>query len=738
MFSIKNKSACCDTMLNTIIMWLLILTVLYLLYSTNYEEIDEDFAVDHGTYSGQGYKCYANTSPLYQVVSETVPGEFNLQNVKCLGAFPLSNPQGYGAVTNNDCAPFPNYKNSYNCNKTLSSNTYKMYGADSTGNQMAPWANSESTDNIFTCNGPTTAECKSIYKNIGMKTIGESSYNCSYGNNTVPVKVSSENIVSCLTNGNNVLKGETEAQCQSLLTKSLANGTITTCTTGKVGVPCTNLYNALGLKSFAELGYSCYMIGTQNVIGLMLTNPYGFQAASYDGINPIVTDSHCTLLNFPPTSELRPIQCMTYNSPNSLCPTVFSEYNLYPTTNPLTIKQNNINQAEPLIIKDATTLYNLSTDNINALSQITGYDPNTAGGITVGLEGILNNYPVKVGCCSRLSPSENTPLNASVNVPLAPSTINPTLQKYNYQKKNLTIPAETCPANLYAGSTMCDAFYDVNCENQLANFKTLNLPVSEFSDYSPSCACYTPKLESQQQYSNNIPPKCYKDGCGTQTSYIDPVSRTNQCNLTICSSIVNLNDVSAGQGVALNNQITNSCGNFLSEIYQNNTLSPTTNTGGTSTTNNTGGTSTTPTTHNTGGTGSTPTTNNTSGTGSNPTTNNTSGNGSNPTTGGTGGSGSNPTTNNTGGTGSNPTTNNTSGTGSTQTTNNTGGSGSTQTTTNTNNTTTTPPVNNSSSNSSASSSNNSIVAYLTIGFVVFICCAIIILCLILLRRKKKE
>ena len=556
-------------------MWLLILTVLYLLYGTNYEEIDENFGVDHGTYAREGYKCANSTSPLYQVFTETDPIGVKYANIKCLGAFSSSSPN----ASSNDCIPFPNYKNSFDCNKTLSSNTYVLYGD---GKVVAPWANSGDNSTIHTCNGPFMPQCKTLYDLNKFETIGSTTSNnnsftgfaCSYGNGTVPVQ-NNNNVLTCISNGDNVLKAETKPLCENILTKTISEASLTKCDKGKVGTVCTSLYNSLGLQSFAELGYSCFMVGNQYVIGKMLANPLGFQTASYDGINPIVADSGCNLINFPPTSELKPIMCPTYNSSNPLCQTVFSEYNLYPTTNPLTITQNNINQSEPLIITDTTSLYNLSTDNINALSQITGYDPNTTEGIKTGLEGLLTNYPIKVGCCSRANANDNSALNASVNVPLSPTSTNETLKKYNYQIKNLTIPANTCPANLYSGSATCNAFYDVNCENQLANYKKLNLPLSEFSSYSPSCSCYAPKQENEQQYSNNIPPKCYKDGCGTQTSYLDPVSRTNECNLTICSSIVNLNNVTAGQGVGLNNQITNSCGNFLPEINQNNANNPT-------------------------------------------------------------------------------------------------------------------------------------------------------------------
>ena len=51
---------------------------------------------------------------------------------------------------------------------------------------------------------------------------------------------------------------------------------------------------------------------------------------------------------------------------------------------------------------------------------------------------------------------------------------------------------------------------------------------------------YLFKTELQKIYPDNTPPACYKTNCdkiNNPTAYIDPISRENQCDITVCQNI---------------------------------------------------------------------------------------------------------------------------------------------------------------------------------------------------------
>ena len=180
---------------------------------------------------------------------------------------------------------------------------------------------------------------------------------------------------------------------------------------------------------------------------------------------------------------------------------------------------------------------------------------------------ILQETALKVGCCNRNS-NDNGVQYANVRVPIDLS--NPEIAseyKYNYKFQTIKIPAGTCPIDTFKDSHICNAFYDVYCQNIFKTFSETNLPKEQLLDYAPECACYIPKTESQLYYPDGTPASCYKPGCSlTNTqAYLDTVSRNKPCNLKICQNIFNANNIVAGGNVTIDPILQNSCGEYLNQ-----------------------------------------------------------------------------------------------------------------------------------------------------------------------------
>ena len=282
-----------------------------------------------------------------------------------------------------------------------------------------------------------------------------------------------------------------------------------------------------------------------------------------------------------PTQELVNIKCENENTPSSvlpenLCKIAFDYYNLYPSTNPMVIRGKNIKQNLKNNITDISQLGVLAGNNSNYIT-----DSNTISGIQQGLDNILQEAPIKLGCCGRINPNNNSELHLSVKAPLSPSIAseNNTLKLFNYEKDIITIPAETCPNNLTPGSSDCNAFFDVYCANVIDQFNKQGLAPSLFTTYAPECACYVPKTKEQQYYPAGTPSQCFKDGCiPNSVSYLDPGSRGQTCSMTVCQNIVNTAGLSAGGSANINPTLQNNCGQYSASSGSGNTLNKESNT----------------------------------------------------------------------------------------------------------------------------------------------------------------
>lgn len=527
---------------------LIIIAIIAIIIYFKFTTSNEEFALSAPRWKDIGYVCVGNNYIAKQI-DYTDPSGMQLRKIQCLGT----------NLNATKCASFPGGRNIWACSKQIvDSSQYQLEPP----NTVSPVSNSSVVSNILVCDSNGSPGCDDLYKATALpQTYIGSGITCDLGNGTIPTKITDNKIQYLTSPTGTPVIFPSKDKCNEMIQKAYTTAPLTTCGEGKIGEKCITVYDSLGLKTFRELGYSCWKVKGKTYVGRL--KDAGFEFASYDGVYPI---ENCgNVIDFSPSKELIPINCQTYKDNNPVCPIIFDELNLYPTTNKLTIRANNINQGVPIVITNSADINKISMNNINELASINGYNPNTSSGILSGLNGMLDNYPIKVACCNRKA-NETGILNSAIHVALNPNTTNENYKKWNYELKNLSIPADTCPANLYAGSNQCNAFYDINCANQLANFRKLGLPDEQFVDYSPECACYAPKSNAEKQYSDNIPSKCYKANCGMGVSYLDPISREGQCNLTICSNIINTNDITAGGSANISNQVKNECGNFLPTI----------------------------------------------------------------------------------------------------------------------------------------------------------------------------
>ena len=233
--------------------------------------------------------------------------------------------------------------------------------------------------------------------------------------------------------------------------------------------------------------------------------------------------------------------------------------------NPLLVSGKNLNDSITNIITDENVLMQIANQNNDQLTKIDGFDPNTIAGINVGLNNVLESVPLKSGCCMR-NAGDNTARNVKVRVELEPGAIG-NLKEFGFEWKNIQIPANTCPANLYKGSPDCDTFFDVYCENVNTVFteqfgKQVDDKTNKYPNYAPDCACYAPLAIGQESYPPGIPAACYKADCAKDgtASYPDPTSRTQPCNATICSSIINTAGMKVGGEANINPTVVQECG----------------------------------------------------------------------------------------------------------------------------------------------------------------------------------
>lgn len=250
-----------------------------------------------------------------------------------------------------------------------------------------------------------------------------------------------------------------------------------------------------------------------------------------------------------------------------ICKNAYDNYNLYPSSNSFVVRGNDINMNYKNIIDNPATLSELGTKNYQVLNNIIkDYNPNDIEMTQNAFDELLKSGPLKTSCCFR-NKDDDGKRNVLVRIPLNPNeNVDSQLKKFDFKFKSLTIPENSCPVDYYSGSNECNTFFDVYCSNLVSEFNKLDLPLDNFTKYAPECACYAPKTDVQKIYPDNTPPACYKTNCDNvinPIAYVDPISRNNPCDLTICNNIFNANNIVAGGNVRIDAKLENACGSNL-------------------------------------------------------------------------------------------------------------------------------------------------------------------------------
>ena len=189
------------------------------------------------------------------------------------------------------------------------------------------------------------------------------------------------------------------------------------------------------------------------------------------------------------------------------------------------------------------------------------------------IQAKLNDYLVKTtikrACClGRAGPkSTDNSTGISVKIPIPTDykldkDINSPLKtQFKYAEKTVYVPSELCDSKWKKYEPYCDNFMNIYCANQQKVFTELNNnnfdPV-QWKLYAKECSCYAPPNPSYA----SAPRTCYMNGCadGDSGVYVDPSSRGKQCDMTICTSILNASEITSGGSTTINPTVQQNCG----------------------------------------------------------------------------------------------------------------------------------------------------------------------------------
>ena len=284
-----------------------------------------------------------------------------------------------------------------------------------------------------------------------------------------------------------------------------------------------------------------------------------------------------------PPQKINQLSCNTTFDPNNIaktlkfndgpnfinsktCQNIFTNYNLYPTNNPLAVIGSDINTNIINTITDPIQISNLTNQYQNSFKNVNSTD------VTNNINKVLQETPLKIACCNRNNNVNTETLISSIKGSLSPQVFkeNKTFAELNYENKNFEIPANTCPANLTSNSDDCNVFYATYCQNYYNYLKSKGLLDADILKQIPDCGCYFPNSIAQKNYPKDAPSICYKDGCEKDSiSYLDPSSEGKQCNLTVCQNILNSTDPST----KINPTLEKNCGQYISKDTKNNNIS---------------------------------------------------------------------------------------------------------------------------------------------------------------------
>ncbi len=263
---------------------------------------------------------------------------------------------------------------------------------------------------------------------------------------------------------------------------------------------------------------------------------------------------------------------------NNYCYQAFKEFNLFPTDNILAVKNKNLKQDLKTQISDTAKLNKLYLQYSSAFNDPDlSYTSNTDN-IKTGINEVLKDYPLKAYCCNRRKKTDS----ATIRIPLDPtedySNSSIDVKKFGFNFRNLPVNSDdsqdVCPTEFSKGSSDCDTFMKFYCDTVIDYMQKQGIEPNKYlSQYAPECQCYAPNTPGTESLVN-VPSVCYKAGCDSgTTTYLDPGSRDKdgnavQCNIQICSQVLNVQGNTAGGGVNVD-------GNFNNQCSQNTGSSPT-------------------------------------------------------------------------------------------------------------------------------------------------------------------
>jgi hypothetical protein len=171
----------------------------------------------------------------------------------------------------------------------------------------------------------------------------------------------------------------------------------------------------------------------------------------------------------------------------------------------------------------------------------------------------------------RQGPKKNdNSTGVKVRIPI-PSDINFDLkingdfkQEFGFIDKIVYVPESKCDPIWEKHTPYCNNFYTVYCRNMLKDYKQQNdgkFDSDEWLQYKNECACYG---ELPNESFRNIPPKCFQPGCQISSTsiYLDPRSKKEDCNLTICQAIFDAKGVTSGGAANIDSKVEQNCGQY--------------------------------------------------------------------------------------------------------------------------------------------------------------------------------
>lgn len=219
---------------------------------------------------------------------------------------------------------------------------------------------------------------------------------------------------------------------------------------------------------------------------------------------------------------------------------------------------NNLTNQE--LIQDLANQMNINSSNLTDIQ-------NT-------FNDYLDETTIKRACCmGRAGPNKgdgSTGIHVKIPIPTGYNLnqdVNKNLEsKFDFIEKTVYVPQEMCNPQWQKDQPYCDNFMDIYCANQLKIFTDLNngnFDQGNWKLYSKECSCYAPPNPSYA----SAPHTCYMNGCsgGDSGVYIDPSSRGKQCDMTVCTSILNAADIQAGGSANINSQVEQNCGSAIAK-----------------------------------------------------------------------------------------------------------------------------------------------------------------------------